>query len=157
VKGAGVAAEAKVRTLRSADFNDVVSIDTQHTGKGNPIYWERVFRAFLHPRRGEFRVALAAEDEGRVSGYLIGEVRAFEFGSEPCGWIFAVGVRRTHLRGGVATLLLEEACRRFREHGIETIRTMVERRDVPVLAFFRANGFTAGRFVQLERAVGEER
>lgn len=146
---------SEVRTLRAADFNDVVAIDAQHTGKGNPGYWERVFRAFLHPRRGEFRVALAAVETGRIAGYLIGEVRAFEFGSEPCGWIFAVGVRRGHLRGGVATQLLEEACRRFRAHGIETVRTMVERSDVPVLAFFRANGFVAGRFVQLERGAEE--
>ena len=145
-----------VRPLRASDFNEVVAIDTQHTGKGKPDYWERVFRAFLHPRRGEFRVALAAAGAGRLAGYLIGEVRAFEFGSEPCGWIFAVGVRRDRLRGGVGTLLLEEACRRFREHGIETVRTMVERRDVPVLAFFRANGFAAGRFVQLERGAEEE-
>ena len=152
---ASVRAETTVRPLRAGDFNDVVSIDTQHTGTGKPAYWERVFRAFLHPRRGEFRVALAASEAGSLAGYLIGEVRAFEFGSEPCGWIFAVGVRRDHLRGGVATLLLEEACRRVREHGIETVRTMVERRDVPVLAFFRANGFVAGRFVQLERGVEE--
>jgi GNAT superfamily N-acetyltransferase len=147
----------EVRALRAADFNEVLAIDTQHTGRGNPGYWERVFRAFLHPRRGEFRVALAAVEPGRLVGFLIGEVRAFEFGSEPCGWIFAVGVRRDHLRGGVATMLLEEACRRFREAGISTVRTMVERRDVPVLAFFRSNGFAAGRFVQLERDLEEER
>jgi hypothetical protein len=35
------------------------------------------------------------------------------------------------------------------------VRTMVRRNDVPLLAFFRANGFSGGAFVQLERPLDE--
>ena len=83
-------------------------------------------------------------------GYLLGEVRAFEFGSEACGWVFSVGVDPNALHGGVASALLRETCRRFREAGVSTVRTMVRRDSVDVLSFFRANGFVGGSFVQLE-------
>lgn len=148
----GVAIE--VRGLRSDDLDDVVRIDALHTGEGKTDYWERVFRDFLRPDQRD-RVGLAAETEGRVIGYLVGEVRAFEFGSEACGWIFAVGVNPHDARKGVASALLGEACARFRQAGVGRVRTMVRRNDVGVLSFFRANQFHGGSFVQLERDINE--
>jgi GNAT superfamily N-acetyltransferase len=150
---AGAAAAAVVRSLRAEDLEGVVRIDAQHTGRGKPEYWERVFRAFLHPRKGDLRVGLAVDLRAGLAGYLIGEVRAFEFGSEPCGWIFAVGVDRASLRHGVASSLLDEACARFRKAGIARVRTMVKRTDVPVHSFFRSAAFTAGPYVQLEKSL----
>ncbi len=88
-------------------------------------------------------------------GYLLGEVRAFEFGSEPCGWVFGVGVEADRLRTGVAGLLMDEARRRFRAAGLSTVRTMVRRNDVPVLSFFRSHGFVGGSFTQLESELEE--
>jgi ribosomal protein S18 acetylase RimI-like enzyme len=128
----------------------VVRIDALHTGARKPAYWRRVFDEFLHPGRHPVRVGLAAGEHGHVVGYLLGEVRAFEFGSEACGWVFAVGVDPRSLRQGVASHLLAEACRRFQRAGITRVRTMVRRNNVPVLSFFRSNGFVGGSFVQLE-------
>ncbi|MCC6671010.1 MAG: GNAT family N-acetyltransferase [Planctomycetes bacterium] len=144
----------RVRRLAAGDLETVVRLDAAHTGTAKMEYWAEVFRSFVGTRRGH--VALAAETEGRMTGYLLGEVRAFEFGSEPCGWIFAVGVDPAALRHGIASQLLDEALRRFRELGVQRVRTMVRRSDVPVLAFFRASGFAGGSFVQLERDLGPE-
>jgi ribosomal protein S18 acetylase RimI-like enzyme len=142
--------ELCIRRLSRADLVDVTRIDAHHTGTRKPAYWKRVLNEFLGRRDGRTRVGLAAELEGRLAGYLLGEVRAFEFGSAPCGWVFAVGVDPALLRGGVASALLAEACRAFRAAGVTTLRTMVRRNDVPVLAFFRAFGFSGGSYVQLE-------
>ena len=139
--------------LRAEHLADVVRIDAQHTGESKPDYWEVVFGRFLDARRD--RVGLAVEDGERAIGYLLGEVRAFEFGSEPCGWIFGVGVDPDRLRTGVAGLLLKEARRRFRAAGVVTVRTMVRRNDVPVLSFFRAHDFVGGSFTQLESNLEE--
>ena len=87
----------------------------------------------------------------------LGEVRDWEFGSPPCGWVFAVGVDPGRLRRGVASALLAESCRRFRRAKVDEVRTMVRRTDVPVQSFFRANGFVGGPFVQLERSVKDDR
>jgi len=54
------------------------------------------------------------------------------------------------VHGRLAGYLLGEASRTFRAAGVTTLRTMVRRNDVPVLAFFRAAGFSGGSYVQLE-------
>jgi len=144
-----------VRDLRHDHLDEVIRIDAVHTGEKKPRYWNRVFQDFLDVGREPLRVGLTAENEERLVGYLLGEVRAFEFGSEACGWVFAVGVDPEDARRGVASALLEEACVRFRRAGVRRVRTMVGRSDVNVLSFFRANGFVGGSFVQLERNLEE--
>jgi ribosomal protein S18 acetylase RimI-like enzyme len=144
-----------IRNLNAEDLAEVVRIDGLHTGGVKPDYWEATLHRFVQGRRRD-RVGIAAEEAGgELAGYLLGEVRAFEFGSEACGWVFAVGVDPRRLRSHVASRLLVEACQRFREAGIATVRTMVRRNDIPVLSFFRAAGFEGGSFVQLERNMGE--
>jgi ribosomal protein S18 acetylase RimI-like enzyme len=167
-----------IRPLRRADVVAVTRIDAGHTGGRTPPHRARVFRALVGGRRRredfarkregvrrvvgfpptagrrEMRVGLAACAGRRVVGYLLGEVRAFEFGSDACGWVLALGVDPGVARRGVASALLAEAARRFAAAGIRCVRTMVRRNDVPVLAFFRRNGFVGGPFVQLELDVG---
>ena len=143
--------ELRIRRLSKSDVAAVTRIDAHHTGRRKPGYWRRTLAEFLGRRRdGRARVGLAAQRGRRVVGYLLGEVRAFEFGSEPCGWIFAVGVDPSGLRAGVGAALLDESCRAFRRAGVARVRTMVRRSDVPVLAFFRSSGFAGGSYVQLE-------
>lgn len=147
----------EVRPLTPEDLDRVCEIDALHTGVNKPDYWKGVFADFLDPDRAETgRVGLAALEGSEMVGYLLGEVRAFEFGSAPCGWVFSVGVVPDHARSGHASTLLEEACRLFRAGGMTTVRTMVLRDDIPVLSFFRARGFVGGEFYQLERRLEDE-
>lgn len=148
-------AMVRVRPLTRRDLAGVVRIDAQHTGSTKRRYWRRIFDDFLGRPAARGRVGLAATMEGDLAGYLLGEVRAFEFGSPPCGWVFAIGVSPDRLRRGVASALLAEACRRFRRAGADRVRTMVQRTDIPVLSFFRASRFVGGPFQQLERDLKE--
>ena len=146
--------QVRIRPLKRTDLDEIVRIHELHTGACEPEYWEAVLRRVR--REGEAReVALAAETADGLAAFLVGEVRAFEFGSDPCGWVFAVGVDPRFARGGTASRLLDEACRCFRAMGVRRVRTMVRRNDVPLLAFFRSNGFAGGAFVQLERELEE--
>jgi len=140
----------KLRELEREDLAEVARIDAVRTGLHKKDYWKQVFRDFFDSADGSLRVGLAADGEAGLAGYLLGEVRAFEFGSEACGWIFAVATDLPYARSGVASSLLAETCRRFRQAGVTRMRTMVRRNDVPVLSFFRSNGFTGGSYVQLE-------
>ncbi|HEV8121470.1 MAG TPA: GNAT family N-acetyltransferase [Candidatus Polarisedimenticolia bacterium] len=154
----------RVQSLSRADLAAVARLDALHTGQAKRRYWQEVFQGFVpggrdrsagRRSRRTLRLALGVKVSGRLAGYLFGEVRAFEFGSPPCGWIFAVGVDPGLSRQGVASALLEEACARFRSAGVGQVRTMVRRTDVPVLSFFRSRGFVGGPFVQLERDVAK--
>jgi ribosomal protein S18 acetylase RimI-like enzyme len=146
----------RLRVLRPGDREAVVRLDALHTGRRKPAYWRRVFAGFVPAAGRAGRVGLVAEKEGRLVGYLIGEVRAFEFGSEPCGWIFAVGVDPDEMRRGIASRLLDEARKRFARHDVRTLRTMVRRDDVRLMSFFRSSGFVGGRFLQLEAPMTRE-
>jgi len=149
------AAAPRIRPLQAEDLSEVVRIDGLHTGLRKRAYWTRALARLLKRNGRAVRIGLALEAPKGLAGYLLGEVRAFEFGSEPCGWIFAIGVDPNSERLGVASLLLAEAVARFKAQGVPRIRTMVRRNDVPVLAFFRSNGFRGGPFVQLELDIEE--
>lgn len=142
-----------IRELAAADLAEIVRIDALHTGEVKERYWANTVPSFLEPAGEQLRVGLAAHVGDSFAGYLLGEVRAFEFGSEACGWIFAVGVDPEWSRQHVASALLDEALLRFACAGVTRVRTMVRKNDVPVLSFFRASGFEGGSFVQLERDV----
>ena len=145
--------EVLIRSLRPADFDAVVDLDELLTEERKEAYWDGVLARFLD---GEGHIGLAAMSteggDGALLGFLFAEVRAFEFGSEVCGWIFAVAVHPDAGRTGVASALLAEAGTRFHKLGVTAVRTMVRRLDVPLLSFFRRNGFVGGPFVQLELA-----
>jgi len=148
-----VSALPKVRALQAGDLARVVELDELLTGQRKQAYWQDVFERFLGDDR---RIGLACGlDEDPLEGFLFGEVRAFEFGSEACGWIFAVGVDPASARTGIGSALLARASEHFRDLGVRAVRTMVQRRDVPFLSFFRALGFVGGPFVQLELDLGE--
>lgn len=146
-----------VRDLRKEDLAGVIRIDADHTGVAKPQYWRDVFESFVGSRPRPSRVGLAATSGGELVGYLLGEVRAFEFDSEPCGWVFAIGVDRPQLGTGVGRDLLQRACRRFLDMGVDRVRTMVRRDDIPVMSFFRSSGFVGGAFYQLEIDLLEEK
>ena len=135
----------KVRFVRRGDLPQVVAIDAAITGLRKPRYWSGV--------RRRYRDFLVAEAAGRVEGYIVGEVRDWEFGLPPCGWVFGIGVRPRSRLAGVGAGLLEALCASFRKRGVATVRTLLRRENQLVLAFFRSQGMMAAPFIPLEKAL----
>ncbi|MGO9360960.1 MAG: N-acetyltransferase family protein [Xanthobacteraceae bacterium] len=142
--------DIEIRTAEAKDIPWIVSLDEKTTGKAKSQYWEELFAHFQqwHSGSGAF---LVAEQDGRPVGFMIGEVRAFEFGSEPCGWVFALNVDPEIRVHNVGTRLFDALCENFRQAGVDKVRTMLTRDDHLVLAFFRGLGMMAGPFIQLEK------
>ena len=153
------AIDVAVRRIRKDDAAAIAAIDAARGGPAERAWWDdTVARHARTGAAGADRVGLVAVDKpgGRVVGFLLAQVRAFEFGSEPCGWIYAVGVHPDRARGGTATRLFHEARRLLKERGVALVRTMVRRDDVPTLTFFRHCGFAAGPYVEMERPTAED-
>ncbi|MCC6785620.1 MAG: GNAT family N-acetyltransferase [Planctomycetes bacterium] len=149
----------KVRELCAADLGAVIAIDAAHTGERDEGAWQRVFASYVAGaavRRIDQAFAIGVDVDGALAGYLFGEVRTVEFGSDPAGWVFSVGVATEWQRRGVARALVDEARRRFAALGVRHVRTMVRRNDVAILSFFRSAGFVGGPFVQLEIELGTD-
>ena len=139
-----------IRFAVPEDLDAVVALDELHTGLAKPEYWRDIFGRYVEPSRPK-RLFLVAEQPGRTIGFIVGEVRAWEFGSPPCGWVFAINVEPEFREHGVATALMDEICRRFKDAGVDRVRTMLSRDDALNLAFFRSQGMTAGSYIQLEK------
>jgi GNAT superfamily N-acetyltransferase len=138
--------------IRPADPDDlpaIIALDREVTGLEKPEYWREVYGRYGDGRR----CFLVAASGGRVEGFVIGEVRAWEFGSPPCGWIFAIQVRPGCRLAGVGTKLFEAVRDRFRTAGVDRLRTMLARDNTVILSFFRSQGMMAGPFVELEMAL----
>lgn len=145
---AGMAPAIAIRQVRRSDLSPIVSLDARVTGVKKHEYWRHVYR-----RYGEAspeRQFLVAETGGDVVGFVIGEVRDWEFGSPRCGWVFAIDVRPEARQNGVGAQLLEAVCAGFRRAGVRKVRTMLNRDNTLVLSFFRSQGMMAGPFIPLE-------
>jgi len=148
----GKARGIHIRPAVNLDLSGLVALDAEVTGLAKRTYWKETFARYGARRRLP-RFLLVAEHRGRIEGFIIGEVRAWEFGEPPCGWIFAVQVRpKTRLKG-IGTQLFETLCDAFRHAGVGKIRTMMARDNQLVLSFFRSQGMMAGPFIELEAAL----
>jgi L-amino acid N-acyltransferase YncA len=140
-----------IRKITAADSQAIIAIDAIHSGTAKPEYWQARLKPFFERSKNkQLTLGYVAVAEGRVIGYILAEGRAWEFGSPLCGWIFAIGVDPQCGRKGVGLALCREVCLKFKSLNIRTVRTMVRKDDLDVLSFFRASGFKAGPFIELE-------
>ncbi|MDO8608728.1 MAG: GNAT family N-acetyltransferase [Phaeospirillum sp.] len=154
--------KCNVRLAKASDIPQVIAIDAENTGLSKAEYWEDLFDRYnnrsadmdddTQPKSVKrYRFFLVACDGDTVLGFIIGEVRAWEFGSPPCGWVFAIGVRNEIRQGGVGNTLLEALNERFRKAGANKVRTMLARDHTLIMSFFRSQGMMAGPFIELEK------
>ncbi|MEE9194438.1 MAG: GNAT family N-acetyltransferase [Alphaproteobacteria bacterium] len=136
-----------IRVAESADIESVCELDERITGLAKPDYWRASFANFSGRPDGYF---LIAEADGRFCGFIIGQIRAWEFGSPPCGWIFAIGVDPGQRLRKVGSRLFAALTQRMGENGVKTVRTMLGRDDALNMSFFRSLGMMGGPFIQLE-------
>jgi ribosomal protein S18 acetylase RimI-like enzyme len=139
-----------IRTITAADLPAIIRLDEAATGLAKPDYWQGLFTGLeLDKKHG--LIFLVAELDERVIGFISGNVRAFEFGSDACGWVFALNVDQDVRDKNVGTRLFEGLCDRFRRAGVTKVRTLLARNNDLVLAFFRSLGMMAGPYIQLEK------
>ena len=142
-------------TIRKAvldDFDAVIELDLEGIMEDKPTYWQDIFDRYVKTGRDD-GYFLVAEISGEVVGFIVGEVRAWEFGSPPCGWVFALSVSPKSREKGIGQLMMKEMCQRLEQAGVTTVRTMVDRENKLTLSFFRSQGLRTGRYIELEKAI----
>lgn len=138
----------KIRTLKSEDLGAIVEIDERVLGEYRRNYWERK----LELMNNKFsQISLVAEMEGKVVGFILGDVSGWEFGvPETIGWIETIGVDPGYQKKGLATALAHVLINNLKATGVKTIYTLVSWNDWDLLQFFHTMGFTRGDMINLE-------
>jgi ribosomal protein S18 acetylase RimI-like enzyme len=148
--------ELEIRHVRASDLDAIIALDAHVTGLAKDPYWREIFASYgQHGLKDRFFLVAEARDETgadtAVAGFIVGEVRAWEFGSAPCGWVFALSVEPEARLRGVGEALLEAISAEFRNAGVSKMRTMVAKDSRLPLLFFRGEGMMAGPYIQLEK------
>jgi GNAT superfamily N-acetyltransferase len=144
-----ISPEVVVRSAQPGDLQTIVALDAETSGMEKAAYWKERFSWYASGHRERF--FLVAERSGETVGFIVGEVRAWEFGSPPSGWIFAIGVKASARLHGLGTVLFDAICARFRKAGVQVVRTMLAKDASLVMSFFRSQGMMAGPFIELEK------
>ncbi len=131
--------DVRIRPLQDTDLGDITGLDEKIGGEYRPDVWE--LRLGYYMRRDP-DASLVADLDGKVVGFMLGEVRSGEFGLEqPTGWIEVMGVD-PEIRGrSVGRKLAEAMLDYFRSRGATTVRTLVDREMEGIAQFFSALGF----------------
>lgn len=135
----------RIRSLSEVDIGDIVEIDEKIGGKYRPKVWEQRIGYYL---RRDPEVSVVALDDGRVIGFMLGEVRSGEFGlEEPAGWVEVLGVDPDCQGRSVGRLLGEAMLSRMKSRGAATVRTLVEKPMEDLGRFFLSLGFAPAPLV----------
>lgn len=147
-------AVTRIRRAQAGDMPDVVVLDKRVTGLAKKAYWHDIFSLYGKPQNAKRFFLVARREEGKkggaLLGFILGEVRAWEFGSAPCGWVFGLSVHPDARLAGVGSAMFDAIAAEFRQAGVKKMRTMVARDDLLPLRFFRSEGMMAGPYIQLE-------
>lgn len=131
--------QIRIRPLDEMDISAIVGIDEQIGGAYRPEVWERRIGYYL---RRDPDTSVVAEVDGRVVGFMLGEVRSGEFGlEEPTGWIEVLGVDPEHRGRALGRQMAEALLQHFRERGAHSVRTLVDEESEELRSFFSSVGF----------------
>jgi ribosomal protein S18 acetylase RimI-like enzyme len=138
----------KIRSFGKEDLEAIVEIDEKVLGENRKSYWERKLELMNNKAS---QVSLVAEVEGKVVGFILGDVSGWEFGvPDTIGWIDTIGIDPVYQKKGLATALASELIKNLKTIGVRSIYTLVSWNDWDLLQFFHAMGFTRGDMINLE-------
>jgi ribosomal protein S18 acetylase RimI-like enzyme len=146
------ATELAIRTVDELDIEDIAAIDERIGGRYRPEVWEK--RIFYYLRRDPEGSFVATAD-GKVVGFMLGEVRSGEFGmEEPTGWVEVLGVDPAYQGRSAGRRLVEAMLAHFRDQGAVRVNTLVDETMPQIERFFRALGFEAAPVKALALELG---
>lgn len=141
-----------VGVVQASDLDAIVALDAANSGAAKADYWREILERFTQERPRIKRYFLVGRSPGNgLVGFIVGEIRAWEFGSPPCGWVIALNVTSEQREQGIGAMLFDALCAEMKKDGVTTIRTMVLANDKINLSFFRGEGLAAGPYIELER------
>jgi len=141
-------AEVRVRRMTEADLEKVKDIDRALVGPERALSWPLRVEAHWWVYRPMLN--FVAEVGGEVVGFILGDIRGAEYGTDISGWIDMMGVSPTYHGRGIGRKLVEAFCQECRKNGVG-VRVVIREDDERLTRFCVAVGFRRGNLVSYER------
>jgi ribosomal protein S18 acetylase RimI-like enzyme len=153
-----VSTAVSIRFLGMDDLEDILRIQKKILGEQRADNSEKLLSlketTVYHLQHGDPLMNLGAEIDGKLVGFIFGEVRRWEFGrSEMTGWILILGVDQEYQGMGAGRKLGSALLDHFRKKNVTKIMTLVEWYDGELISYFKSLGFTLIQMLPLEKAI----
>lgn len=130
----------EVRRLRPNDFERVVDLDAQVTGRRRRGYF--AYKLATNLLDSSVEVSLGAEIDASLIGFVLVRVWTGEFGlTEPVAVLDTIAVHPAFQHHGVGDALLEQLATNLRGLCVTKLRTEVAWNELALLRFFHHRGF----------------
>lgn len=139
--------DLRIRQLRADDIPALQAIDRKITQRA--ITWDNV-DIYL---AGEPLLSFVAEYRGQVVGFLLGDVKSYEFGLAQSAWIETIGVDPDYQRCGLGGRLVKAFLDHCRRSGIGSVHSLIKENDDGVRAFYEKIGFARGELINMEKTL----
>ena len=147
-----ITAGLTVRTLVARDMPTILEIQGQLQPSDESSRNNFAQAMEYHIESGDAALRLGAELQGQLVGFIVGEIRDWEFGGgEKTGWIKALMIAPEYHGRGIGRQLGEALLEHFRSRRIECVRTLVDWYAGELLAYFRTLGFEVMPMLPLEK------
>lgn len=142
-----------IRLMKAEDFDAVVRIDEKVLQSPRPEYYKMKFEK-LFLSSDYIPTSLVAEENGKVIGFIMGEIFIGEFGiSKEIGSLDTIGVDPDYQKKGIGELLITEFVAHLKSLGVEKLQTLVDWNDTRLVHFFTASKFIPSKTINLERVL----
>jgi GNAT superfamily N-acetyltransferase/biotin operon repressor len=153
-----VSAAITVKMLGMDDLEDILRIADSIERETDSEKAERMASlketAVYQLQHGEPMLNLGAEVDGKLVGFIFGEIKLWEFGrSEKTGWIKVLGVDREYQGMGAGQKMGETIILHFKKKNVRKVRTLVDWYEGDVISYFKSLGFSMLNMLSLEKEI----
>ena len=142
--------EVKIRPLELRDRAAIFEIQQAITKHKAEKDWEELVEGYI---KNSGETSLVAEVDGKVTGFMLGDIKTYGFGVARSGWIEVIGVHPRHMGSGIGKKLGSELIKVFKKKKVKHIFTSVRWDSGDLLAFFKSIGFDRSQFINLENKI----
>jgi ribosomal protein S18 acetylase RimI-like enzyme len=139
-----------IRPLELKDREAIFEIQeaiTQHKAAKD---WAEMVEDYL---KNAGDTSLVAEVDGKIAGFMLGDIKTYGFGVANSGWIEVIGVHPRYMGRGIGKDLGNELIKIFQKKKVKHIFTSVRWDSGDLVAFFKSIGFDRSDLIHLEKKI----
>ena len=140
--------EVIIRKMVPEDVVKILEVDKKVVGKERSPSWPQKVTRYLEMYYPP--LCHVAEIDNQVVGFILGDIRGWEYAVAPSGWIDIMGVAPEYQGHGIGKKLVLAFALECQERKMKT-HIMVRESDERIKKFFAEAGFHRGGLIELEK------